>query len=73
MRIYRGGGSGWWFLVGVAVGLALQSKYTALLLGAGIPCVLALVPKLEVWWRHPAPYGAGVLAFAIFLPVVIWN
>ena len=73
VRIYRGGGAGWWLLVGIAMGLALQSKYTALLLGAGIPCVLALVPKLRIWWRHPAPYSAGVLAFAIFLPVVIWN
>ncbi len=73
VQIYRGGRTGWWWLVGIAMGLALQSKYTALLLGAGIPCVLTVVPKLRVWWRHPAPYVAGALALAIFLPVIIWN
>ena len=36
VRIFCGGGSGWWWIVGIAMGLALQSKYTALLLGAGI-------------------------------------
>ncbi len=73
VRIYGGGGAGWWMLVGVAMGLALQSKYTTLLLGAGIPCAMILVPRLRVWWRHPAPYVAGILAFAIFFPVIAWN
>jgi len=73
VRIYGGGGSGWWVLVGVAMGLALQSKYTTLLLGAGVPCAMILVPRLRVWWRHPAPYVAGILAIAIFSPVIAWN
>jgi 4-amino-4-deoxy-L-arabinose transferase-like glycosyltransferase len=72
-RLYDGGGAGWWLLLGLAMGLALQSKYTALLLGAGIPCATILVPRLRFWWRHPAPYLAGILAFAIFLPVIAWN
>jgi 4-amino-4-deoxy-L-arabinose transferase-like glycosyltransferase len=73
VRIYRDGGAGWWWLVGIAMGLALQSKYTALLLGAGIPCAILAVPKLRFWWRRPQPYLAGILAFAIFLPVIVWN
>lgn len=73
VRIYTGGSSRWWWLVGTAMGLALQSKYTALLLGAGIPCAMLAVPKMRFWWRRPQPYLAGILAFAIFLPVVVWN
>ena len=33
----------------------------------------AHVPRMRVWWRRPEPYLAGILAFAIFLPVVVWN
>ena len=73
VRIFCGGGSGWWWIVGIAMGLALQSKYTSLLLGAGIVCAMAVVPRLRRWWRHPMPYVAGVLALAIFAPVVAWN
>ena len=72
-QIYRGTDARWWLVVGIAMGLALQSKYTALLLGAGIPCAMITVPRMRVWWRRPEPYLAGILAFAIFLPVVVWN
>jgi 4-amino-4-deoxy-L-arabinose transferase-like glycosyltransferase len=73
VQIYRGNDPDWWLVVGIAMGLALQSKYTALLLGAGIPCAMLTVPRMGVWWRRPEPYLAGILAFAIFLPVVVWN
>ena len=73
VRIFCGGGSGWWWLVGIAMGLALQSKYTALLLGAGIVGAMAVVPRLRHWWRNPMPYIAGALALVIFVPVVAWS
>ena len=73
VRIFRGDGAGWWGLIGIAMGLALQSKYTTPLLGAGIACAMIAVPRLRVWWRHPAPYLAGALALAMFSPVVAWN
>jgi 4-amino-4-deoxy-L-arabinose transferase-like glycosyltransferase len=73
IRIYRDEDWRWWMVAGAAMGLALQSKYTALLLGAGIVCSMVSVPAMRRWWRHPAPYAAGVVAFAIFAPVVEWN
>ncbi len=73
VRIFRGGDSGWWWLVGIAMGLALQSKYTALLLGAGIACAMLVVPGMRRWWRHPMPYVAGALALLIFAPNLAWN
>jgi 4-amino-4-deoxy-L-arabinose transferase-like glycosyltransferase len=73
IRIYRDEDWRWWMVAGVAMGLALQSKYTALLLGAGIVSSMVLVPAMRRWWRHPAPYAAGAIAFAIFAPVIVWN
>jgi 4-amino-4-deoxy-L-arabinose transferase-like glycosyltransferase len=55
-QIYRGNDARWWLVVDIAMGLALQSKYTALLLGAGIPCAMLTVPRMRVWWRRPEPY-----------------
>ncbi len=73
VRVYRDGDWRWWLLIGAAMGLALQSKYTAFLLGAGIVCAVLVVPPMRKWSRHPAPYVAGLLAFAIFAPVIAWN
>jgi 4-amino-4-deoxy-L-arabinose transferase-like glycosyltransferase len=73
VRIFGGGASAWWWVVGVSMGLALQSKYTALLLGAGIVCAMIVVPRLHRWWRHPMSYVAGALSLAVFAPVIVWN
>jgi 4-amino-4-deoxy-L-arabinose transferase-like glycosyltransferase len=63
----------WWWAAGLFAGLALLSKYNAaLVLGGG---VLALVSdktsRREL--RHLAPWGAGVLAVLLFIPVIYWN
>ncbi|QDL98422.1 glycosyltransferase family 39 protein [Rhodopseudomonas palustris] len=63
----------WWLAVGVAVGLALLSKYTALFFGPAILIWLLWVPSLRRWLISPWPYLGGVIAFALFSPVVIWN
>ena len=63
----------WWLAAGVFAGLALLSKFTAVML---IPAVLAfmLVPD----WRRrsvlsPYPWLAALIAVVLFLPVLIWN
>src|SRR3981189_2696312 len=63
----------WWLAVGVAVGAALLSKYTALFFGPAILIWLATVPKLRRWLISPWPYLGGIVAFAVFAPVVLWN
>ena len=73
IRIYRDEDWRWWMLAGAAMGFALQSKYTALLLGAGIVAAMAVVPAMRPWWRHPAPFAAGAVALLIFAPVIEWN
>lgn len=63
----------WWLAVGAAVGAALLSKYTALFFGPVILIWLLAVPELRRWLRTPWPYLGGLVALAIFSPVVIWN
>ena len=63
----------WWLLVGAALGLALDSKYTAVLIGAGIPLWLAWVPQLRGEFRRPWLWAGGAVAVLLFAPVVAWN
>ncbi|HEU0082835.1 MAG TPA: glycosyltransferase family 39 protein [Bradyrhizobium sp.] len=63
----------WWLAVGAAVGLALLSKYTALFFGPAILIWLIAVPELRRWLLSPWPYLGGIVAFAIFSPVIFWN
>jgi 4-amino-4-deoxy-L-arabinose transferase-like glycosyltransferase len=72
-KVQEAGRGAWWLAVGVAVGAALLSKYTALLFGLGILLWLVMVPELRRWLRSPWPYLGGIVAFAVFAPVVIWN
>jgi 4-amino-4-deoxy-L-arabinose transferase-like glycosyltransferase len=63
----------WWLGVGLAVGVALLSKYTALFFGPAILIWLIAVPKLRRWLISPWPYLGGLVAFAVFSPVIWWN
>lgn len=63
----------WWLPAGAFGGLALLSKYTAVLL---LPAIIAFifVPR----WRarqlaSPYPWLAALIAIAIFSPVLYWN
>jgi 4-amino-4-deoxy-L-arabinose transferase-like glycosyltransferase len=64
---------GWWLAVGAAVGLALLSKYSALFFGVSILLWLLLVPNQRHWLFTPWPYLGGLVAFAVFSPVIVWN
>ncbi len=72
-NIAEGGCGAWWIATGIAGGFALLSKYTAFFLGAGILVWLALVPKERRWFASFWPYLGGMIAFLMFLPVVLWN
>jgi 4-amino-4-deoxy-L-arabinose transferase-like glycosyltransferase len=72
-RLQDGGDGRWWLAVGVAAGLGLLSKYTALFLGAGMLVWLLLSPKARHWLFSPWPYLGGIVALALFLPNLLWN
>ena len=71
VRVAAGGDGRWWLLVGAAAGLGLDSKYTAALLGVGI--AVWLLGPMRAALRTPWPWLGGVLALALFSPVVVWN
>jgi 4-amino-4-deoxy-L-arabinose transferase-like glycosyltransferase len=73
IRLNESGDARWWLAAGVFAGLALLSKFTAVML---IPAVLAftLVPDWRRRWLFsPYPWLAALIAVALFLPVLIWN
>jgi hypothetical protein len=72
-KVLETGRGAWWLAVGVAVGVALLSKYTALFFGPAILIWLLSVQKLRRWLVSPWPYLGAVAAFAIFSPVILWN
>jgi len=72
-KVLETGRGVWWLGVGVAVGAALLSKYTALLFGLAILIWLLAVPKLRVWLLSPWPYLGGIVALLLFAPVILWN
>ncbi len=64
-------GLGWMLAAGLAAGLALLSKYTAIFLVLGLGAYLASCrPRLLA---TPAPWIAALLAAALFTPVLLWN
>jgi len=72
-KVLETGRGAWWLAVGAAVGAALLSKYTALFFGPAILIWLVSVPKLRRWLVSPWPYLGGLVALALFSPVLLWN
>jgi hypothetical protein len=72
-KVLETGRGAWWLAVGAAVGAALLSKYTALFFGPAILIWLVSVAELRRWLLTPWPYLGGIVALALFTPVVLWN
>jgi 4-amino-4-deoxy-L-arabinose transferase-like glycosyltransferase len=70
----EGEGARWrpWLLAGLFLGLALLSKYQAVLTLCGA-FLLLFAPRHRHWLTRPQPYVAVVLALLVFSPVLIWN
>jgi 4-amino-4-deoxy-L-arabinose transferase-like glycosyltransferase len=62
-----------WLIVGVGLGLAGLSKYSALLTAGGLAAFVLLSPKQRHWLKHPAPYVSACIACAMITPVILWN
>jgi hypothetical protein len=72
-RVAAGGPGVWWLAAGVFGGLALDSKYTALLLWVGVGLWVLLVPAVRFWLRRWQPWAACAIGFLLFAPVLAWN
>lgn len=63
----------WWLAIGAAFGLGMFSKYTTLFFAASMLIWLIAVPAQRRWFLNPWPYLGGLLALAVFEPVLWWN
>jgi 4-amino-4-deoxy-L-arabinose transferase-like glycosyltransferase len=63
----------WWGLAGLFAGLAMLSKYSAVLVLIGIVPYLVLTPRDRPWLRRPQPYVAALISLACCAPILIWN
>jgi 4-amino-4-deoxy-L-arabinose transferase-like glycosyltransferase len=63
----------WWLVIGVVMGLALYSKYTALLFIAAAFIWLVTSTEGRAALRTPWPWVAVVLALLVFAPNIAWN
>lgn len=73
VRLNESGDGRWWLAAGLFAGLALLSKFTAIML---LPAVAAfmMVPDWRMrWLRSPYPWAAALIAVIVFSPVLIWN
>lgn len=73
VRLSESGDARWWLAAGLFAGLALVSKFTAIML---LPAVVAfvLVPGWRRrWLLSPYPWAAALITVAVFSPVLIWN
>ena len=62
-----------WLIVGVGLGLAGLSKYSATLSAGGLAAFVVISPNQRHWLKHPAPYAAAIVALAMITPVILWN
>ncbi len=73
VALWRTGQRRWLLAMGLALGLALQSKFTAAFFAAGVVLALIATPSLRRWLVSPALFAGLAVALAIFAPFVVWN
>ena len=62
-----------WWRAGLALGAGAVSKYSIGLLVPVTAVFMLWDPRSRRWWRCFEPYGAALLALAVFSPVILWN
>jgi 4-amino-4-deoxy-L-arabinose transferase-like glycosyltransferase len=72
-RLQRSGDGRWWLAVGAFAGLALASKYTAVLFGAGLLAWLLIDPGMRRWLARWHLWAGGAVALLAVAPVLAWN
>ena len=72
IRIIQTGNQKLWLWFGVLCGVGLDTKYSMAVFGLGIVVGLLLTPQRRTFAQKWI-WLAGILAFLIFLPNVLWN
>lgn len=72
-KVQQSGDGRWWLAVGIAGGLGLLSKYSALFLGLGTLFWLIVDARHRKWLMTVWPYLGAALALLIVTPHLIWQ
>ncbi|GIL18647.1 MAG: glycoside hydrolase [Oligoflexia bacterium] len=62
-----------WLLIGLAMGLGMNSKLTCCLIGLGIGFYLLVTPRVRHHLKNPWPYVAIIITFLMMAPIFVWN
>ena len=73
VELWRTGKARWLLAIGVALGLMLQSKFTAAFFAAGVALAFLTAPSMRRWLLSPVSAAALFIAAVIFAPFVAWN
>lgn len=73
VRLHESGDGRWWLAAGVFAGLALLSKFTAVMLVPAVAAFMLVPGWRRRWLLSPYPWAAALIAVLLFLPVLIWN
>ena len=72
IRIVKTGNQKLWLWFGVLAGIGLENKYSMAVFGFAVVVGLVLTPQRKAF-ASPWIWIAGAIAFAIFLPNLLWN
>jgi 4-amino-4-deoxy-L-arabinose transferase-like glycosyltransferase len=72
IRIIRTGDERLWLGFGVVAGVGLMNKHSMLIFGFALIAGLLLTPERKHLWSRWF-WAGGAIAFAIFLPNLLWN
>jgi 4-amino-4-deoxy-L-arabinose transferase-like glycosyltransferase len=72
IRLLKSEDARWWFAIGTAVGLGMMTKYTMILLVAGIVGAVVFTPARR-YLTSPWLWAGAVVSLLIFLPNLIWQ
>ena len=73
IRLRQSNDARWWLAAGLFAGLALLSKFTAIMLAPAVAAFMLVPAWRRRWLTSPYPWVAALIAVAVFLPVLIWN
>ena len=63
----------WWLIAGALLGAGFLSKYTLVLIPAGVAVAAALHRPLRRLYATPGPWLAVLLAAVVIIPLLAWN
>jgi 4-amino-4-deoxy-L-arabinose transferase-like glycosyltransferase len=73
VRLHECDDGRWWLAAGLFAGLAMLSKFTAIMLAPAVAAFMLVPAWRRRWLFSPYPWAAVLIAVVVFLPVLIWN